>query len=350
MKRVDGWMVIADISGYTAFLTQTALEHSQAIVEELLSGLHRSLGPPLEMIKLEGDALLACAPADAIDGDALVARLPVVYRAFRLHVLSIERCRTCRCDACRSAGILDLKLILHRGEYVQQRVGKVTDLQGAAVILAHRLLKNHVVESTGFRAYLLVTDAVTLSDAVAARFVPHTETYEHFGTAECRVLDLHTALERDFGQHTVRVERDDVVARYELTVPVEDAWAWHFDALRRRQWDNDTTGEMRLGGAVECTHTDGCRVHMQIVDWRPFSYVTLENGPIPLGRKWYPATRATVDFEPSQTGTRVTHRIQVQQRGLLGWIVRRFMVGELTRDTQAASSQLVAHLAGAQEA
>jgi hypothetical protein len=227
---------------------------------------------------------------------------------------------------------------------VQQRVGNVTDLQGAAVILAHRLLKNSVVETTGFRAYLIATKEVTLSDQLAARFVPHTESYEHFGTAECRVLDLHAELERDFGEHTVRVERDDVVARYELPVTVEDAWALHFDAKRRSEWDPATTGEMRLGGAVECTHTDGCRVHMQIVDWRPFRYATLENGPLPFGRKWYPATRATLDFEPSSSGTVVTHRIQVQQSGVLGWLVRRFMAGELARDTEAASAPLVAHL------
>jgi len=36
-----------------------------------------------------------------------------------------------------------------------------------------------------------------------------------------------------------------------------------------------------------------------------------------------------------------------QQPGLLGWIARRFMVGELRRDTQSATRQLVAHLSAA---
>ena len=97
MKRVDGWIVLADISGYTAFLTQTALDHAQAILEELLRGLHKSLSVPLRVIKLEGDAVLACAPSDVLSGDDLVERLLDVYRSFRLHVLSIERCTTCRC-------------------------------------------------------------------------------------------------------------------------------------------------------------------------------------------------------------------------------------------------------------
>ena len=347
MKRVDGWIVLADISGYTAFLTQTALDHAQAILEELLGGLHKSLSEPLRVIKLEGDAVLACAPSDLLSGDELLERLLDVYRSFRLHVLSIERCTTCRCDACSAAGTLDLKLVIHRGEFVEQRVGSAIDLQGSAVVLAHRLLKNHVIERTGFAAYAIVTDTVALSDAVASRLVPHTEIYEHFGAATCRVLDLHEALERDFGMRAVRAERDDVVTRYELPVDVEAAWALHFDARRRRRWDTATVGDLRLGGAVECTHSDGCRVRMRIVDWRPFRYVSLENEPVPLGRGWYPATRTTIEFEPSSKGTLVTHHVEVRQRGVLGWVARTLLRGDLSHDARVASTQLVAHVASA---
>jgi hypothetical protein len=347
VKRLDGWIVLADISGYTAFLTQTALEHAQAILEELLGGLHKSLSAPLRVIKLEGDAVLACAPSDVLSGDELLARLLEVYRSFRLHVLSIERCTTCRCDACSAAGTLDLKLVVHRGEFVEQRIGAATDLQGSAVVLAHRLLKNHVVERTGFAAYAIATDAVPFSDVVAARFVLHTEIYEHFGAASCRVLDLHEALERDFGARAVRVERADVVTRYELPVDVEAAWAWHFDARRRRRWDRATVGELRLGGAVECTHADGCRVRMRIVDWRPFRYVSFENEPVPFGRGWYPATRTTIEFEPSTRGTVVTHRVEVRQQGVLGWVARTLLRGDLAHDGRVASHDLVAHLSNA---
>ena len=50
---------IADISGYTQFMLahQKALKHSQIIVSELLSRLIECAKPPLNVAKLEGDAV-----------------------------------------------------------------------------------------------------------------------------------------------------------------------------------------------------------------------------------------------------------------------------------------------------
>jgi hypothetical protein len=86
---------------------------------------------------------------------------------------------------------------------------------------------------------------------------------------------------------------------------------------------------------------------MRIVDWRPFQYVSLENEPVPLGRSWYPATRTTIEFEPSARGTVVTHRVEVRQKGVLGWVARTLLRGDLSHDARVASTQLVAQFATA---
>jgi hypothetical protein len=346
MKRVEGWLVIADISGYTAFLTGTSLDHAQAIVEELLSDLHKNLSTSLKVVKLEGDAIFAWAPVEAFDGDELTRRLVEVYKAFRMHVLSIERCMTCACDACSAARTLDLKFVVHRGELVEQTVGGVYDIQGTAAILVHRLLKNHVTERTGFGAYLIATEAVGFGPELAKKLVSCSEAYEHFGDVGCRILDLHAELEHDFGEREVRVERDDVVVMCDLPVPVTEAWAWHFDASRRREWDKALapSTSMRLGGIVDCTHNDGCRVGQRIVDWRPHRYVSLENAAMGSGARWFPATRTTVEFEPSGSGSKVTHRVQILSGGLLGWIARRILPRELTREMRGEALALKARL------
>lgn len=46
LGAMDGYLLLADISGYTAFLTGTELEHSHAIVTELTK-LIRALQSPV---------------------------------------------------------------------------------------------------------------------------------------------------------------------------------------------------------------------------------------------------------------------------------------------------------------
>jgi hypothetical protein len=43
---VDGYLLLADISGYTTFLTETELEHSHAIATELTRLIRSTLGGP----------------------------------------------------------------------------------------------------------------------------------------------------------------------------------------------------------------------------------------------------------------------------------------------------------------
>lgn len=52
-----GYLVIADISGYTSFVARTELEHSQEILTELLELLMARFQPLMTISKLEGEAV-----------------------------------------------------------------------------------------------------------------------------------------------------------------------------------------------------------------------------------------------------------------------------------------------------
>ena len=73
MARADrsesGFLVLADISGFTAFVTATELEHGAEVTGVLLGGVMEALAPPLEIQELEGDAVFALAPDDAAKTD-----------------------------------------------------------------------------------------------------------------------------------------------------------------------------------------------------------------------------------------------------------------------------------------
>ena len=66
-RTESGFLVLADISGFTAFVTATELEHGAQVTGVLLGDVMQALSPPLEIQELEGDAVFALGP-DAASG------------------------------------------------------------------------------------------------------------------------------------------------------------------------------------------------------------------------------------------------------------------------------------------
>lgn len=62
----SGYLVIGDISGYTSYVAQTELEHSQEVLAELLGLIVNHFQPVLTVLRLEGDAVFANAPEGQI--------------------------------------------------------------------------------------------------------------------------------------------------------------------------------------------------------------------------------------------------------------------------------------------
>src|SRR5574342_843349 len=154
-----GFLVIADISGYTSFVAKTELEHSHEILSELLELMVGRFQPMMTISKLEGDAVFAFATDGVFArGTTLIDFIEAMYVAFRDKQLSMKRATTCTCNACRNIPSLDLKFFIHFGDYIQQTIAKIKELVGSDVNLVHRLTKNHVTEATGWRAYMMFTE------------------------------------------------------------------------------------------------------------------------------------------------------------------------------------------------
>jgi hypothetical protein len=115
-------------------------------------------------------------------------------------VEAIKRHTTCNCNACRLIPTLDLKFIVHFGEYVLQGIGGAETPIGSAVNLVHRLSKNGVTEATGWRAYVLLTEpAVTQLSLDAAAMQRGVEHYEHLGEVVTFSADLAERTHEDPG-------------------------------------------------------------------------------------------------------------------------------------------------------
>ena len=135
---------IADISGYTRFVSGVELDHAQDIIADVMDTLVRALRPPFRLAKFEGDAAFVYALADKVDGPLMQDSIEAAYFAFRKRLRNIKQASGCECQACAQMQSLDVKFVVHHGEFIRQKMSGREELAGRDVILVHRLLKNDV--------------------------------------------------------------------------------------------------------------------------------------------------------------------------------------------------------------
>ena len=169
----EGALVLADISGYSAFVAKTEVDHSWSILHELLDTVVRSVEGRMDVSQVEGDAILFITGMSTAE---VVTALEGTFVAFHRRLRDMQAVSTCPCQACANIGILKLKFVVHHGRFSRQRLGGVEQLHGTDVIVAHRLLKNSVPS----KEYMLVTDAVLdrLPPDKRSRFIPHVEQFD----------------------------------------------------------------------------------------------------------------------------------------------------------------------------
>src|SRR6188768_3449328 len=151
-------LVIADITGYTSYLAGVELDHAQDILADLMDTVVRALRPTFRLAKLEGDAAFTYVLTETVDGSGLMDTVERTYFAFRRRLRDIGQASVCDCNACMRMPALDLKVLAHHGTVLRQRMAGREELVGSPVIVAHRLLKNAVTETTGIAAYALYTE------------------------------------------------------------------------------------------------------------------------------------------------------------------------------------------------
>jgi hypothetical protein len=196
-KTQTGYLVLADISGYTSFVAQTEIEHADMALSFLLETIVEKISSLLTIGQLEGDAVFAYIEESRLqEAKSLLELIDQTYLAFREKALALYSQATCPCRACRALPTLDLKFMVHHGEYLIQNVAGVRHLLGTDVNLIHRLAKNHVSESTGWKGYALFTNqGLERLQTDKAPFVQQTESYEHLGEVETYVRDMHVRYE-----------------------------------------------------------------------------------------------------------------------------------------------------------
>ncbi len=311
----DGYLLIADISGFTSFIANTELDHAQAIIQQVLGGLLAKLTPTMNFCEVEGDAVFVYGSAKRLSRGELIAELiESTYASFRDQQRTMIRNATCPCHACRAISRLDLKFVVHYGEFVLQEIAGKTGPVGSSVNLVHALLKNRVAEQTGWRGYALYT-AEALgqmnlpSDGMHRDLVHH----EHFGTCVTYSVDLNVGYEALCATRRVFVDENEahieIVRDLDVARPV--VWDWLNDPDKRTRWTIHTAwaAVTRPGGRTGLNASNHCATYNAIeyiLDWRPFDYYTVR-----ITRRGLDVL-ATVCLEEIERGTRIRWRMKLE--------------------------------------
>jgi class 3 adenylate cyclase len=184
-------LVLADISGYTRFTRLRALSllHAETIITELLETVIATARYPLQIAKLEGDAVFLFAEAGddpAAAAQDVAAQVTRFFDAFQACTRRLAETSICPCQACGSIGDLKLKVIVHAGEVAFKRIRQFDEVAGEPVIRLHRLAKNTIPA----QEYILVTEAFYALSGAWPGQPPETrvERVEELGLTPVRVF------------------------------------------------------------------------------------------------------------------------------------------------------------------
>ncbi len=348
-----GYLLLADISGYTAFLTGTELEHAHAIIRELTKLIRSRLAPPMKFVKLEGDAVFCYAAANAFkDGERFVELIEVCYFDFANRLQDMTRATTCKCDACKAIPSLGLKFVTHYGSFMVEEDDGREDLAGPDVILVHRLLKNGISDGAGPQAYAFFTDGCMKRMPSWFSLPSHSEAYDSFGEVTGGVHDLQPVLaeRREARRVYVNAEDADFDGRFETAFAPEVVWQYFVDPEKRLRWQPGQTavtaepnlaGRMGAGASTHCAHGEGTADGLrEYLDWRPFNYFTNRYTSLRNGKEGAVLdSMETTEFTPLEDGgTAVTIRIRIEDRSESE--LRRFL-----EDEEVANMRKLVHLA-----
>ena len=315
-RTTSGHLVIADISGYTLYLTSSELEHAHEVLSSLMGLLVDRTLPPMRVAGLEGDAVFSYGIADGgMGGQALVEMIEGTYVAFRQAIEQMVLNTTCQCNACANIGTLDLKFFVHYGTFSMSPLRGRDELVGSPVIEIHRLLKNRITESTGIDAYTAYTNQAVEAlglDGFTEGLVQHHEAYADLAPLTLWVQDMHAVWNTNRDGPEARIAPADTLLQVKGELPVPHGVAWELllqpryrsllYGVDRQEPSQRQAGRIAEGSVFTCYHGKNTVTTQTVLALAPFQYmVTHDTTPIPGA-----SILAQIDIEPHGNSTAVT--------------------------------------------
>jgi hypothetical protein len=321
-----GYFIITDISGYTEYLTESELDHAHETLQGLFDAQLEHIKFPLKISGFRGDAVFMYTPETCfVNPQSFIETLENLYIVFSDTLRQMQFNTTCQCRACKNIGKLDLKMCIHYGEYLVQKLGDREELLGADVIVPHRMLKNNVIEQTGIKSYALFSDVAAQALGLHNLCEPltlHKETYEHLGDVNMLVHNLRSAWEREQNRKSHIVDPETAWIAIEVEVPCQPSLIWDMVTtpalegpllgLEYVKRIDELGGRTKPESRFHCAHSSGDFFN-KVVDWKPFDYFTVQQ--FVAGLEYYRTIRFLYDGDKTKVMVHVSKPEQEAPEG-----------------------------------
>jgi hypothetical protein len=288
------------------------------------------------------DSVFAYASESKVDHlETLYDMIESTYTGFKDRLQTMSRRITCTCAACRNVSSLDLKFIVHHGEYlISELRGRRMLLGSAPIFVRNRIWKEPLTNTTDWRGYVLFTDTTLKHlDQTVEEFQGQEFLSDQVKLYGLNLEQRYQAMLQARRVVVAPMEADGSFA-LELSIPASLVWDWLNNPLKRNQWfpallkwnaHSRPDGLMGAGAVNHCDHGVGMVVET-VLDWRPFEYFTVEMSVTPGGLK----VLETIRLEPIPNDrTHVSAYLRFQNMRLLakpmGLLAARFLETRIRR-------------------
>ncbi|MBZ9730643.1 DUF2652 domain-containing protein [Salegentibacter sp. JZCK2] len=242
IKNDQAFYFIPDISGFSQFVENTAIEHSIHIISELLEILLDNNVLDMKLAEVEGDALFMYSQR-ILSFSEVENQVTAMLNGFREHLHKYEHQRICDCGACSTAINLRIKFLMHKGRFDFIRVKDIRKPYGQDVNRIHRLLKNDVpldeylLFSSPTLNYLNLDPEISGFKKIESKYDIHILPYYY--------KDLNTyktPIKKESEKNNILIdEKADFIIERDIQIPIERAFELISNFKYRQLWDSSLT-------------------------------------------------------------------------------------------------------------
>lgn len=190
-------IMIPDISGFTEYIYDADLSHSQMRIASLLEAILDSNELELNVSEIEGDAILFYCMDNTSTYHQIIEQCKLMFTRFHEKLKEFEG-SGCQCGSCHKLQKLTLKFILHFGQLGSVMVKDYCKLYGRDLIIAHRLLKNdlpldeYILFTDMFSSQYLVSNMINDLDGIQLKNTK--QSISNIGVVEYYYFNLNPLL------------------------------------------------------------------------------------------------------------------------------------------------------------
>ena len=145
---------VPDITGFTKFIATADINFTKNLIPALLRKLIETNILKMKIGEIEGDAIFFYKTGRLPSVGKVAEQCKIIYQTFNDFVSSVEQSDPDNYNLYLANNQLGLKIIIHYGHISTANIKGRIKLLGTDVIIAHKLLKNAIVDYN----YILLTD------------------------------------------------------------------------------------------------------------------------------------------------------------------------------------------------